>query len=43
MRARDEPFGVKTDEFQLLPAALDDVGDAEVELAAHDDGVWLVG
>ncbi len=35
------PFGIYPHELQFLPAALDDVLDAEVELAAHDDRVRL--
>ncbi len=37
------PFGVDPDQFELVPAALDDVCDAEVELAGHDLGVRFVG
>lgn len=34
-------LGVDADELELLPAAVDDVLDAEVELAGHDAGVGL--
>lgn len=34
-------LGVDAHEVELLPAPVDDVLDAEVELAAHDDGVVL--
>lgn len=36
-------LGVDADEVELLPAAIDDVLDAQVELAAHDDGLGLAG
>lgn len=36
-------LGVDADELELLPAAIHDVLDAEVELAAHDDGLRLAG
>ena len=34
-------LGVDADQVELLPAALDDVLDAQVHLARHDDGVGL--
>jgi len=37
------PFGVDAHQLQFEPAALDDVLDAEVELAAHDDGGGFAG
>ncbi len=43
MRGRGLPFGVDAHQLQFEPAALDDVLDAEVELAAHDDGGGFAG
>lgn len=34
---------VDSDEVQLVPAAVDDFPNAEVELAAHNDCVWFAG
>ena len=36
---RNGPFSIYPHQLQFQPAPLDDVLDAEVELAAHDDGV----
>ncbi len=43
VRGRGLPFGVDAHQLQFEPAALDDVLDAEVELAAHDDGGGFAG
>jgi hypothetical protein len=37
------PFGVYPHQAQFLPTSLDDVLDAQVELAAHYSSVWLPG
>jgi hypothetical protein len=37
----DLPFGVDTDQFKLLPAAIYYFSDAEIELATHNDRVVL--
>lgn len=39
----DVPFGIDPHQLQFVPAALDDVLDAQVQLAAHDDGVGFAG
>ena len=39
----DLPFRVQTDKPQFFPAAVDHVLDPQVELAAHDAGVWFAG
>lgn len=39
----DLPFGVDADQAEFFPAAVYYVPYAEVELAAHDDGVWFSG
>jgi hypothetical protein len=36
-------LGIYPDQVQHLPAAVDNVGDAEVQLAGHDSGVRFVG
>lgn len=36
-------LGVDADQAQFFPAAVDDFGDAEVELAAHDGCVGFAG
>ena len=37
------PFSVHPYQTQLHPASVDDVLDAEIELAAHDYRVWFTG
>lgn len=37
------PLRVDAHELQLLPAALDDIVDAQVEFAGHDGGVGFAG
>lgn len=39
----DAPFGVETNESELLPAAVHDVLHAEVHLAGHDGRVGFAG
>lgn len=35
------PLGVDTNQLQLRPAPIDHVCDTQIELAGHDDGLWL--
>ena len=37
------PLGIDPHQLQLLPAPLDNVLDAQIELTTHDDGIGFAG
>lgn len=41
VRINSLPLRVDPNEMQLIPAAIDDFADTEIELAAHNDCVWF--